>query len=99
MKKNLGYERYVAQGGDWGSAISTWLGFDHSKNCKGIHINMLPARHIDGPKTEEEKSWDKQFNIDGCLSKWIFAIQSTKPQTLSYAMMESPVGVAAWIVD
>ena len=31
-----------------------WLGFDHSNNCKGIHINMLPTRHIDGPKTEEE---------------------------------------------
>ena len=99
MTENLGYERYVAQGGDWGSAISTWLGFDHSKNCKGIHINMLPARHIDGPKTEEEKNWDKQFNIDYISQSGYFAIQSTKPQTLSYAMMESPVGVAAWIVE
>ena len=99
MTENLGYERYVAQGGDWGSAISTWLGFDHSKNCKGIHINMLPARHIDGPKTEEEKSWEKQFNIDYVSQSGYFAIQSTKPQTLSYAMMESPLGVAAWIVE
>ncbi|MDC3081371.1 epoxide hydrolase [Paracoccaceae bacterium] len=99
MTENLGYEKYVAQGGDWGSAISTWLGFDHSKNCKGIHINMLPARHIDGPKTEEEKSWDRQFSKDYVSQSGYFAIQSTKPQTLSYAMMDSPVGVAAWIIE
>ncbi|OUX43026.1 epoxide hydrolase [bacterium TMED277] len=99
MTEKLGYEKYVAQGGDWGSAISTWLGFDHSKNCKGIHINMLPARHIDGPKTEEEKSWDRQFSKDYVSQSGYFAIQSTKPQTLSYAMMDSPVGVAAWIIE
>ena len=99
MTEKLGYKKYVAQGGDWGSAISTWLGFDHSKSCKGIHINMLPARHIDGPKTEEEKSWDRQFSKDYVSQSGYFAIQSTKPQTLSYAMMDSPVGVAAWIIE
>ena len=99
MTEKLGYEKYVAQGGDWGSAISTWLGFDHSKNCKGIHINMLPVRHIDGPKTEEEKSLDKQFSKDYVSQSGYFAIQSTKPQTLSYAMIDSPVGVAAWIIE
>ena len=99
MTEKLGYKKYVAQGGDWGSAISTWLGFDHSKNCKGIHINMLAARHIDGPKTEEEKSWDRQFSKDYVSQSGYFAIQSTKPQTLSYAMMDSPVGVAAWIIE
>ncbi len=99
MTEKLGYKKYVAQGGDWGSAISTWLGFDHSKNCKGIHINMLPARHIDGPQTEEEKSWDRQFSKDYVSQSGYFAIQSTKPQTLSYAMMDSPVGIAAWIVE
>ena len=99
MTEKLGYKKYVAQGGDWGSAISTWLGFDHSKNCKGIHINMLPARHIDGPKTEEEKSWDRQFSKDYVSQSGYFAIQSTKPQTLSYAMMDSPVGVASWIIE
>ena len=99
MTEKLGYKKYVAQGGDWGSAISTWLGFDHSKNCKGIHINMLPARHIDGPKTVEEKSWDRQFSKDYVSQSGYFAIQSTKPQTLSYAMMDSPVGVAAWIIE
>ena len=99
MTEKLGYKKYVAQGGDWGSAISTWLGFDHSKNCKGIHINMLPARHIDGPQTEEEKSWDRQFSRDYISQSGYFAIQSTKPQTLSYAMMDSPVGIAAWIIE
>ncbi len=99
MTEKLGYKKYVAQGGDWGSAISTWLGFDHSKNCKGIHINMLPARHIDGPQTEEEKSWERQFSKDYVSQSGYFSIQNTKPQTLSYAMMDSPVGVAAWIIE
>ena len=60
---------------------------------------MLPARHIDGPQTEEEKSWDRQFSKDYVSQSGYFAIQSTKPQTLSYAMMDSPVGVAAWIIE
>ena len=99
MVKNLGYKSYLAQGGDWGSVISTWLGFDHSEFCKAIHINMLPLRHHEGPKNENEEQWSKDARKNYILQGGYYAIQSTRPQTLSYAMMDSPVGIAAWIVE
>lgn len=99
MTENLGYKKYVAQGGDWGSAISTWLGFDHAETCQAIHINMLPVRHFEGPITDEEKKWESDFNKEYISQSGYFTIQSTMPQTLSYAMMDSPVGIAAWIIE
>ena len=59
MTDKLGYESYIAQGGDWGGAVSTWLGFDHPNNCKGIHINIMPMRHPDGPQGQDEEAWAK----------------------------------------
>ena len=55
MTKNLGYRKYLSQGGDWGSTISSWIGYDHSKFCKAIHINFLSMRHPNGAKTKQEK--------------------------------------------
>ena len=54
MTEHLGYTSYMAQGGDWGGAISSWLGFDHAKYCKALHINILTMRHALGPQTPEE---------------------------------------------
>ena len=99
MTEVLGYDRYLAQGGDWGGAISSFLGFDYPQYCEGIHINILTMRHPDGPQTDEERAWEKQFEIDQFFEDGYRAQQSTKPQTLSYAMMDSPVGVAAWIIE
>ena len=99
MTDVLGYDRYIAQGGDWGGAISTWLGFDHAPACAAIHINILTMRHPDGPKTDEEVAWQKQFEIDQFSENGYRTQQGTKPQTLSYAMNDSPVGVAAWILE
>ncbi len=99
MVENLGYKSYLAQGGDWGSVISTWLGFDHNEFCKAIHINMLPLRHHEGPQNQEEEKWSKLARKDYIPQSGYYAIQSTRPQTLSYAMMDSPVGIAAWIVE
>ena len=45
MTENLGYKNYIAQGGDWGATIANWIGYDHSKFCKAIHINCLTMRH------------------------------------------------------
>jgi len=99
MTDVLGYDHYLAQGGDWGGAISTWLGFDHAPACHGIHINILTMRHPDGPQTAEEQQWSDQFDIDQQSENGYRTQQATKPQTLSYAMMDSPVGVAAWIIE
>ena len=61
MTENLKYKNYYAQGGDWGATIANWLGYDHSNNCKAIHINCLTMRHPDGPQTDEEKVWQKKI--------------------------------------
>jgi len=98
MTDTLGYSNYLAQGGDWGGAISSWLGFEHPA-CQAIHINILTMRHPDGPKGKEEKEWAKNFEIEQIMENGYRTQQATKPQTLSYAMMDSPVGVAAWIIE
>ena len=95
----LGYRNYLAQGGDWGGAISSWLGFEHAPTCQAIHINILTMRHPDGPHGPEEEAWAVQFEHDQLLENGYRTQQATKPQTLSYAMMDSPVGVAAWIIE
>ena len=99
MTEVLGFNSYIAQGGDWGGTISSWLGFDHAKYCRAIHINILTLRHIDGPQTPAEIAWQQQFDIDQEMENGYRTQQATRPQTLSYGMMDSPVGVAAWIVE
>ena len=99
MTKNLEYKSYIAQGGDWGATIANWLALDHSKHCKAIHINCLTMRHPNGPKTKAEKKWQIKFDEDQIIQDGYRTQQATKPQTLSFAMMDSPVGVAAWIIE
>ena len=90
---------YIAQGGDWGSAISGWMGYE-GKGCRAVHLNMMGWRTPgDAPQSEEEREHAARaaqlFDAEGAY----FREQSTKPQTLSYAMMDSPVGTCAWIVE
>jgi microsomal epoxide hydrolase len=99
MTKKLNYKNYLSQGGDWGATISNWLAYDHSNACKGIHINCLTMRHPDGPQNKEEEDWQKKFDRDQIMQDGYRTQQATKPQTLSYGMMDSPVGVAAWILE
>ena len=99
MTKNLGYKKYLSQGGDWGSTISNWLGYDHSKFCKAIHINFLSMRHPNGARTKQERNWEKRFKKDQIMEEGYRTQQATKPQSLSYAMIDSPVGAAAWILE
>ncbi len=99
MTEILGYDGYLAQGGDWGGAVSTWLGFDHAPACHAIHFNIMTMRHPDGPRGSEEEAWAVEFEREQMMENGYRTQQATKPQTLSYAMMDSPVGVAAWIVE
>ena len=99
MIENLEYKNYLAQGGDWGATIANWIGYDHSKSCKAIHINCLTMRHPDGPQTKQEEEWQQRFNTDQTMQDGYRTQQATKPQTLSYGMMDSPVGIAAWIIE
>lgn len=99
MRESLGYERYLAQGGDWGSSVSGWLAYEGA-GCAGAHLNMFGWRSPGvGPETDEEKAQAMKsaqlFEAEGAY----FREQSTKPLTLSYALTDSPVGAAAWIVE
>ncbi len=90
---------YIAQGGDWGSAISGWMGYE-GKGCRAVHLNMFgwrsPGVHAETPEEKEFAGRAMQlFELEGAY----FREQTTKPQTLSYAMMDSPVGACAWIVE
>jgi pimeloyl-ACP methyl ester carboxylesterase len=99
----LGCEKYVAQGGDWGGTITSWLAFDHPEHLAAIHLNMqglLPFRG-DGvpPMTEEELAWLRQAQEQSRLESAYQQIQGTKPQTLSYGLTDSPAGLAGWILE
>jgi microsomal epoxide hydrolase len=98
--QQLGYADYVAQGGDWGSAVSGWLGYDGA-GCRAIHINFTfgwtrPDAH---PETEEEIAAAASLGDIWRTESGYMVIQSTKPQTLAFAMADSPIGVAAWILE
>jgi pimeloyl-ACP methyl ester carboxylesterase len=100
MTHVLGYSRYGAQGGDRGAMVAVSLAHRHPESVAGIHLNMatgIPAP--EASRTEEEKAWlERQarwFLEEGGYS----AIQSTRPQTLAYGLSDSPVGLAAWIVE
>jgi pimeloyl-ACP methyl ester carboxylesterase len=103
MTETLGYKRFAAQGGDWGSAIASRLGEVYQPSLFGIHINMIPMSPAEGRNapdlTPEEKVFlgdIEKFRIAETGYQWI---QGTKPQTLAYGLNDSPVGLCAWIVE
>ncbi len=102
LRETLGYQRYIAQGGDWGSMVSAMAGLHHASpqgGCIAIHINMLGTRGDAGPANDEERAFEQRcqpFLRDG----FAYAeTHRTRPQTLAYAMADNPVAQAAWIVD
>lgn len=102
LMERLGYERYGVQGGDWGSAISRWIGADHPGRVAGVHLNMLSGalpREDDGSLTEQERAHLARANEFMTFGTGYYALQSTRPQTLAYALTDSPVGQLAWIAE
>lgn len=103
MREHLGASSYIAQGGDWGAHVSSWLGLEHGApagGCSAIHLNMLGLRPAEfAPTTEQERAWFARAAARMEAESAYLRLQATKPQTLSYAMMDSPVGVCAWIVE
>ena len=102
LMRRLGYTRYAAQGGDWGSLVTTSIAVQDPKNCLGIHTNMpivipdaatmndltpLEKSSLEGRKYYDE--WDSGYSKE----------QSTRPQTVGYGLVDSPVGQMAWIVE
>lgn len=94
----LGYESYIAQGGDWGAIVSTCIGFQDQHHCRGIHVNM-PVSPSAQPRTDEERAWQAKFQQNQMGEGAYGQLQMTKPQSLGFAMTDSPLGAAAWIVE
>jgi microsomal epoxide hydrolase len=98
----LGYERFGVQGGDWGAFVASVLGLRYPQHVTGIHLNLLAVRR--DPKmvanpTPEERAFLAQlehFLKEETGYQWI---QGTRPQTLAFGLADSPVGLAAWIVE
>jgi pimeloyl-ACP methyl ester carboxylesterase len=111
LMRRLGYERYGAQGGDWGAAISRELGRTHPGQVIGVHLNLLPGAHATTGPTAQELAALGPAERERTLASWqrtrqwtgdrqgYADIQSTRPQTLAYALTDSPVGQLAWIVE
>ena len=105
LMRQLGYDRYFVQGGDWGMAISLELGLADPEHVAGVHVNMFvtfpplddPAAFADLNETDAARlQFGAGFQQDGM--GWQ-RIQSTRPQTLSYGLTDSPVGQLAWIAE
>jgi pimeloyl-ACP methyl ester carboxylesterase len=102
LMERLGYRDYVAQGGDWGSAVTSLIGEGAPPNCRAIHINLLTTRPNETDKTsltDVEKGYLAAADHYNRWDSGYAAQQSTRPQTLSYGLVDSAVGQAAWIFE
>jgi len=99
----LGCTRYVAQGGDWGACVTSWLALDHPDRLAAIHLNMLGLIPSAGAGNEtlapDEAEWREAARAKTARETGYQLIQGTKPQTLAYGLTDSPVGLAAWILE
>jgi pimeloyl-ACP methyl ester carboxylesterase len=102
LMTRLGYGRYGAQGGDWGSGVTAALGLRHADHVTGIHLNMVTVRPdpdtMDDLTEREEAAlaaFQHYWDVDSGYSKE----QSTRPQTVGYGLVDSPAGLCAWILE
>ena len=102
LMARLGYDRWVAQGGDWGSVVTTMIGRQAPAGCAGIHVNMPLGR----PAPEDMASTDpavlSALQRLGYYQEWDSGYskqQGTRPQTIGYSLVDSPVGLAGWILE
>ena len=95
----LGYDRYVYQGGDWGCVIGGWLGLD-SARLDALHLSGFGLRPADmHPETPADHAWLVKAMAVRDTETAYLQVQGTKPQSLGFAMMDSPMGVAAWFCE
>jgi pimeloyl-ACP methyl ester carboxylesterase len=101
LMRRLGYTRYVAQGGDVGAGVSDAMGRQALDGLIGIHTNLLvPALSGDMPTdTDEERAAAAQIATFGQSGNGYFVEMATRPQTIGYALLDSPVALAAWMLD
>ena len=102
LMRRLGYDSYFAQGGDWGSAVTTAIGIQNRGACVGIHVNMPNARATKEALESPDEQDKRALAGAAYYQQWGAGYskqQSTRPQTLGYALVDSPVGQAMWIIE
>ncbi|WP_411287009.1 epoxide hydrolase family protein [Phenylobacterium sp.] len=99
MTEELGYSSYLAQGGDWGGLVTSWLGHDHGGQARAIHLNMMGFRPHGGPQTDAEIDWIQRQGAAMDAMGAYFRLQASKPQSLAWMGAGNPVGQAAWIAE
>ena len=102
LMHRLGYTRYVAQGGDVGASVTDQMGRQAPEGLLGIHMNLLVTTLSGAPvpeNTEEERAAREAINTFRASGFGYFLEQSTRPQTIGYALLDSPVALAAWMLD
>jgi pimeloyl-ACP methyl ester carboxylesterase len=102
LMSRLGYTRYVAQGGDQGAAVTDAMARQAPEGLIGIHTNLLVTTLAGSPmptNTDEEKAAQKAVDIFRKSGFGYFLEQATRPQTIGYALLDSPVALAAWMLD
>ena len=99
MTKELGYDRYLAQGGDWGSVVTSWLGLDHAAHVKAVHLNMIGFRPHGPPDGGAEVAWIQRTAFAMDVMGAYLRLQVSKPQSLAWLGANNPVGQAAWILE
>ena len=103
LMRGLGYERYGAQGGDWGAGVSTFMALDDTEPMIGLHLSNLDNDPYTGPGSRPLSEAERAYVAD--RQRWVdeehaySAIQSTRPQTLAYGLNDSPAALAAWIIE
>jgi len=103
LMERLGYTRYVAQGGDVGAAVTDAMGRRAPRGLLGIHVNLLALaigfKDQLPAETEQERAAHDALNTFTTDGFGYFLEQSTRPQTIGYSLLDSPVGLAAWMLD
>ncbi len=103
LMRGLGYRRYGAQGGDFGSAVTTFMALDDPAPLLGIHLHNLDVAPSTGPGSRPlsaaERSFAAQYERWRQDDRGYGAIQSTRPQTVGYGLNDSPAGLAAWVLE
>jgi pimeloyl-ACP methyl ester carboxylesterase len=101
LMRRLGYTRYVAQGGDVGAAVTDAMGRQAPEGLLGIHVNLL-VTVLGGPQpteSEEERAAQAQLDTFRTSGFGYFLEMATRPQTIGYALLDSPIALAAWLLD
>jgi pimeloyl-ACP methyl ester carboxylesterase len=101
LMQGLGYERYGAQGGDFGASVTTYMALDEPAPLIGIHLHQIDDTPHTGarPLSRAERDYREAVAAWDAVERGYSSIQSTKPQTVAYGLNDSPAGLAAWLIE